>query len=90
MSINKQKFIFLFWFFLFILGAILIFLPIPEFISKKILGSYLVLGSILSYSFRIPLFKRDSINVDKNEKLTDVSKYSNLIVIVFGIYLILF
>lgn len=90
MSITKQKLVYFFWAFLFALGAVLIFIPVSESISKKILGIYLVIGALLSYKYHVPLFKRDMIDVDKEDGYNDGTKYTNLVVLAFGIFLILF
>jgi hypothetical protein len=89
MTHSNMKIIHVYWIILFVLCGLLLLIQIPEFISKKVLGVYLLAGVALSFKLRIPIFRRSKLTEDTAKTFDDVSIYSNILLLIFSLYLIL-
>lgn len=84
---RTSKYVYIFWISFILLAALLLFVNLPEYLSKKILGAYLIAGVIISYKFHIEIFRGKIFLKDKSKAFDKDSTLTNIVVLIFAIFL---
>ena len=79
----------LYWLLFFIVGFGMYFTNIPEYIAKKTLALYLIVGVIISFKFKITIFKKGKFT-DSLGHLDDTSIFANISILILSLYIIFF
>lgn len=87
--ISKVKIIIIYWVVLIVIGGALILLNIPQFLSKRILGIYFLIGVATSFKYKIPIFQKGNFSdkIDSQDKYV-FSNISNVGIMIFALYLL--
>ena len=85
---SGQK-VFLYWLLFFLLWFGLYLANITEYIVKKIIALYLLIGVFISFKYKITIFKKGKFS-DPIEGLDEMSIIANISILIISLYVLIF